>query len=147
MRVGLDTSVVLRLLVGEPAPLARAAWRAVADARATGGEAVVSDLVVSETYFALQHHYRVPKEEALKQLRALLDSGDLSSVGRAAEVLTTSRLAGAKPGFVDRMIHAGYVRDCEQMLTFETAARKLSRTRVLTGQPQYSRRFRPGELT
>jgi hypothetical protein len=49
----------------------------------------VSDLVVSETYFALQHHYRVPQEEALKQLWALFDAGDLSSVGRAAELLTT----------------------------------------------------------
>ena len=112
MRVGLDTAVVLRLLVGEPAPLARAAWRAVADTRAAGGEAVVSDLVVNETYFALQHHYKVPKEEALKQLRALFDADHLSSVGRAAEVVTTPRLAGAKPGFVDRMIHANaHLRD------------------------------------
>ncbi len=135
VRVGLDTSVVLRLLVGEPAPLARAAWHAVAETRGAGGEAVVSDLVVSETYFALQHHYKVPKEEALTQLRALFESGDLSSVGCAAQILTTPRLAATKPGFVDRMIHAGYVRKCDQMLTCETAARKLSRTRVLRGQP------------
>jgi predicted nucleic-acid-binding protein len=133
VRVGLDTSVVLRLLIGEPQPQAEAAWRAVVEIRVAGGEAVVSDLVVSEIYFALQHHYAVPKEQVLRQLKALFDSGDLVAAGCAAQVLATPRLAAAKPGFVDRMIHAGYMGDLDQMLTFEKAARKLPRTRVLAG--------------
>lgn len=71
MKIGLDTSVILRLLIGEPAAQAERAWRALTEARAAGDATVLSDLVVSETYFALQHHYRVPKAEALEQLRAL----------------------------------------------------------------------------
>lgn len=133
MRVGLDTSVLLRLLIGEPQLQAQAAWQAVAEIRAQGGEAVVSDLVVSETYFALQHHYGVPKREALRQLKAPFESGDLVPAGCAARVLATPRLATAKPGFVDRMIHAGYVSNLDQMLSFEKAARRLLRTRVLEG--------------
>jgi hypothetical protein len=50
----------------------------------------------------------------------------------AAEVLATPGLATTKPGFVGRMIHTGYVRDAHRMLTFEKAAGKLERTRVLT---------------
>lgn len=131
MRVGLDTSVVLRLLIGEPQPQAEAAWQAVVAIREAGGAAVVSDLVVSETYFALQHHYAVPKEQALRQLKALFESGDLVSAGCAARVLAMPRLAAAKPGFVDRMIHAEYAGTLDQVLTFEKAARKLPHTRVL----------------
>jgi len=135
MTIGLDTSVVLRLLVGEPASQAERAWQSILDARAAGDRVVVSDLVVSETYFALQHHYGVPKQLALQHLQALLDSGDISASGCAAGVLKTPGLATAKPGFVDRMIHADYLRDAGRVLTFEKAAGKLPRARVLKALP------------
>lgn len=131
MKAGLGTSVVLRLLIGEPRPQAEAAWRALVEIREAGGATVVSDLVVSETYFALQHHYAVPKEQALRCLKALFDSGDLVASGSAARVLAIPRLASAKPGFVDRMIHAAYAGTLDQVLTFEKAARTLPHTRVL----------------
>jgi predicted nucleic-acid-binding protein len=132
VKVGLDTSVVLRLLVGEPPDQAQRAWQAVVEVRSAGGEAVVSDLVASEAYFALHHHYAVPKGEALRQLRALFASGDLVSEGVAPKVLAIPQLASAKPGFVDRMIHEGYLRSLDQTLTFERAAGKLTRARVLS---------------
>lgn len=133
MRLGLDTSVVLRLLIGEPQRLAERAWQVMVETRAAGGEIVVSDLVVSEAYFALQHHYAVPKAEAITQLRALFDSGDVVPTGSAAAVLALPGLATAKPGLVDRMIHSGYLDNADQILTFEKATRKLARTRVLKG--------------
>jgi predicted nucleic-acid-binding protein len=134
MKVGLDTSVLLRLLIGEPKRQAERAWRSMVEARSAGDETVVSDLVVSETYFALQHHYGVPKAKALEQLRALFDFGQVSSLGCAAEVLKTPGLENAKPGFVDRLIHGGYVvGDVDRVLTFEKAAGKLGGVRVLTG--------------
>lgn len=131
MKVALDTSVVLRLLIGEPASQAERAWQSIVEARASGDGALVSDLVVSEAYFALQHHYGVPKAKALEQLRALFDSGDISPAGRAVDVLQSPGLATPNPGFVDRMIHAEYVRVADRVLTFEKAARKLPRTQVL----------------
>lgn len=132
MKFGLDTSVVLRLLIGEPRRQAERAWRALVEARSAGNKLVVSDLVVSEVYFALQHHYRVPKAEALEQLHVLFESGDVSAVGCASEVLETPRLANAKPGFVDRLIHGGYVAaSISRVLTFERAAGKLAHTDVL----------------
>ena len=122
--------MVLRLLIGEPKLQAERAWQSIVETRSTGGDVYVSDLVVSEAYFALQYHYRVPKKEALRQLGALFESKGVVSAGCAAEVLGPG-LQAAKPGFVDRMIHAGYVRELDTMLTFERAARKLARTRVL----------------
>jgi predicted nucleic acid-binding protein len=132
MKVGLDTSVVLRLLIGEPKRQAERAWQSIVGARSAGDEAVASDLVASEAYFALQHHYGVPEAKALAQLRALFDSGDVSAIGGAAEVLKTPGLESARPGFVDRLIHDGYVvGEVDRVLTFEKAAGRLPRTRVL----------------
>ncbi len=131
MRVGLDTSVVLRLLVGEPEPQAERALKFIVEAKAADDQVVVSDIVASETYFALQYHYGVPKAEALRQLSILFESGDVVPDGCASEVLRTPRLASAKPGFVDRLIRTSYLRDADRVVTFEQSGRKLARTLVL----------------
>jgi predicted nucleic-acid-binding protein len=131
VRVGLDTSVVLRLLTGEPEAQALQALAEFDKAAQTGTEAFVSDLVVSETYFALQHHYAVPKGEALTLLAKFLNESGIRSLGAAATVLADPNLATAKPGFVDRLIHAEYRRATEEILTFEKAAGRLPGVRVL----------------
>jgi predicted nucleic-acid-binding protein len=131
MRTGLDTSVVLRLLVGQPADqTARAV--ALLDKLSRGGhQAVVSDLVVAEAYFALQHHYGISKQEALLGLRRLFSDGEIKPLGAVAEVLATEKLATAKPGFVDRLIHGAYTAAADEMVTFEKATGKLKSVRVL----------------
>src|SRR5690606_5431018 len=85
--VGLDTSVVLRLLTGEPENQSRTAVVALDEIVTRGGKAAVSDLVVSETYYALQYHYGVPKAEALETLKAFLLSDEIHSLGSAAKIL------------------------------------------------------------
>ena len=134
MKTGLDTSVVLGLLIGEPQRQAERAWQLVVQTRAAGGQVSVSDLVLSESYFALHHHYAVPKALALEQLAAFLASGVVASTGFAPEVLVDVKASAGNPGFVDRLIHAGYLRGgMDQMVTFERAAAKLAHTRVLRG--------------
>lgn len=64
MAIGLDTSVVLRLLVGVPAAQARAAQRRLERAIERGESVIVCDLVIAEAYYALQFHYDVPKADA-----------------------------------------------------------------------------------
>ena len=124
--------VVLRLLTGEPDDQAWVALRWLREVQATGTTPVVSDLVVSEVYFALQHHFAVPKSEALRQLGEFLSSGDVTGTGVAGGVLAVPGLASAKPGFVDRLIHEGYRRGgAGEMVTFEEAARKLPHVRLL----------------
>jgi predicted nucleic acid-binding protein len=135
-KMGLDSSVVLRLLVGEPEAQARAALRWLREARGSGIMPVVCDLVVGEVYFALQHHFGVSKAEALKRLSQFLSSGEVASDGAAASVLALSGLATAKPGFVDRLIHAQYAAGKDTgMVTFERAARSLPRVFLLDDIP------------
>jgi predicted nucleic-acid-binding protein len=129
--IGLDTSVVLRLLVGEPVAQAERARVFLDELFEAGERAIVSDLVVSEAYFALQYHYQVPKAEALKALRDFLEAGEIEVPGAALTVLRTARLASAKPGFVDRLIHQGYLESAEGMVTFEKSGKRLKEVRVL----------------
>ena len=131
MTTGLDTSVVLRLLLGQPEDQAARAVAFLDELSRGDHQAVVSDLVVSETYFALQHHYGVPKRDALLGLRNLSASGEIQPHGAAAEVLAGDGLASAKPGFIDRLIHAAYADSSADMATFEKAGGKLAGTRVL----------------
>ena len=131
MKVGLDTSVVLRLLTGEPE---RQAQRALGELEALahrGAVPLVSDLVVSEVYFALQYHYGVPKAEALSLLAKFLNESGVKPLGAAATVLAVPNLATVNPGFVDRLIHAEYAHAAREVLTFERAAGRLPGVRVL----------------
>ena len=95
MTVGLDTSLVLRLLLGQPVEQSQRAIAFLEEVARRGDHAVVSDLVVAETYFALQYHYNVPKKEALAALRQMFADGEIESQGVAAEVLATKGLASA----------------------------------------------------
>lgn len=125
--IGLDTSVVLRLLVGEPADQSEAAAEALCRVRMDGAAITVSDLVVMETYFALQAAYHVPKKAALTALARMFDSGDVQPEpgGCSHEVLNECLKSASKPGFVDRMIHARYRRHGAKLMTFEKASGKM----------------------
>lgn len=130
--VGVDTSFVLRLLVGEPQAQALAAVAELDRLSAEGKQIAVSDLVVAETYFALQYHYKVPKKEALKTLKEFLGAAEVKPLGSALHVLSEPDLSRANPGFVDRLIHADYLAHTSGMLSFEKAAKKLPATNVPT---------------
>lgn len=131
MTAGLDTSIVLRLLVGQPVDQAAQAVAFLDQLSHQGHRAVVSDLVVAEAYFALQHHYGVSKKDALQGLRQLFADGEIKPLGAAAEVLALHLPASAQPGFVDRLIHGAYLRETEEMVTFEKAAGRMKAVRVL----------------
>lgn len=132
MKAGLDTSVVVRLLTGEPEALANEAMAHLVERQHGGDQVLVSDWVVAETYHALQYHYRVSKQEALATLRDFLASPGIEGTGEALSVLEVPNLATAKPGFVDRVIHRNYRRSgADEMVTFEKAAATLERVRVL----------------
>jgi predicted nucleic acid-binding protein len=134
VRVGLDTSVLLRLLVGRPPDQTARAVTLLEELARNGDTAVVSDLVVAETYFALQHHYGIAKPEALSALNRLFAGREIASLGAAANVLTMPALASAKPGFVDRLIHRAYTSaGGGRMATFERSAAKLDSVIVLRG--------------
>ena len=84
--------MVLRLLLGQPREQAVRAVAFLDELAHAEHRAVVSDLVVAEAYFALQHHYGVSKQDALMGLRRLFADGEIEPLGAAAQVLVRQQL-------------------------------------------------------
>jgi len=125
IRAGLDTSVLMRLLTGQPVPLAVLARGYLAEVEESGSVVFVSNLVVSEAYFACQHHYRMPKAEVLAGLSILLSTPTFVVQPGLLDLLAMDGLATAQPGFLDRLIHAEYAASSLNLVTFEKAASRL----------------------
>ena len=107
MAIGLDTSVVLRLLIGEPRAQAEVARRRIERALIAGEKVFVTDLVVAEAYHALRHHYDVPQTVALSRLQDFFGAGIVQvDPVEAAEALGQGTRGHA--GVVDRLIVARY---------------------------------------
>lgn len=132
IKAGLDTSVLMRLLTGQPAPLAVLAREYLAGVEESGSVVFVSNLVVSEAYFACQHHYRMPKAEVLAGLATLLSQPTFVVQPALLELLAIDGLATAKPGFLDRLIHTEYAASRLTLVTCEKAATRLSDVLVLS---------------
>jgi predicted nucleic-acid-binding protein len=130
--VGLDTSVLVRVLTGEPRDLALIALDYLQEREKAGDRVLVSDWVLAEAYYALQHHYGASKKDILDAMKSFLASPGIEGTGEVVAVLATPGLESAKPGFIDRVIHRNYLHlGAEEVVTFETAAAKLAHVRVL----------------
>lgn len=131
MTIGLDTSVVVRLLVGLPEALARAARQRLERATEEGETILVSDLVIAEAYHALQYHYAIPKAEARSLLRRFVESG-VVRLEPAASAAALAAKGGA--GLVDRLIHARYRSVGAVTLTLERRQGRLEGAVRLVGR-------------
>lgn len=103
--LGLDTSIVVRLIVGEPQELYTKARRLLESALEKAEEIIVSDLVIGESYHALHCHYGMPKDEVREALRKFLKSGVVVPDPIA---LPEALAAGKGAGVLDRIIHLRY---------------------------------------
>ena len=131
IRSGLDTSVVMRLLTGDPEPLYRQAIAYLGETQALEQRLLVSNLVIAEAYFACQFHYKMPKKDVLSGLYQLLSKPIFAVEQPVIELLGQPGMAKAKPGFVDRLIHLEYSGPGASLVTFEKASSKLDRVHVL----------------
>jgi len=113
--VGLDTSVVVRLLIGQPRAQMKAARRRIERAHAAGEADPVSALGAAETYKALRDNYGHPDAEGRSRLRDLAESGvvELDPPGAFAA------LENGKADLVDRLIQSRYRMLGAVTLTFD----------------------------
>lgn len=127
----LDTSVLMRLLVAAPADQAASATAFIDRCKVSGAKLHVSNLALAEAYFALQRHYGVRKETALEMLRLFALHSGVECTASARKLLKGANLARANPGFVDRLIHAEARAQHRELVSFEKAAGKLERVKVI----------------
>ena len=129
-RFGIDTSVLVRLLTGDPP----AEFDRCTDAlrhliEAEDAMVLASNQVIGETYIAVQHHYGVSRADARAGLLDVLRSGLVAPLnGRA--VLTAIE-APDSPGLMDRLIANDYVDQALEVLTLDRRMASLPGARLL----------------
>ena len=64
LRIGIDTSVLVRLATGQPHEAFLSCVEELNSMVAGGAEVFASNQVIGESFAALQHHYGVTKEDA-----------------------------------------------------------------------------------
>lgn len=131
MSLGIDTSVLVRVLVGEPAALAAKAQHRLLRAHQEREPVMVSDLVIAEAYHTLKYHYAYDPADIRKVLTTMLTSGLVQpEIGSAALAVLQSPEPG-KAGFVDRLIQARYRLDGMTTLTLDKTQAKLANAELV----------------
>ena len=115
-RYGIDTSVLVRLITGQPTEaFADCVERLRALVESEGAEIFASNQVVGEAYVAVQCHYGISGQDARAALLGALQSGLVSPLN-ARTVLAALEASGG-PGLFDRLIADDYHRAGLETLT------------------------------
>ena len=108
-RFGIDTSILVRLVTGDPADgFEHCVRKLTALIQHDGAEIFASNQVIGEAYIALQHHYGVSKADARAGLLQVLRSGLVVPLNGAAALAALEVDTGC--GSVDRLIANDYRR-------------------------------------
>lgn len=120
-RYGIDTSILVRLLTGDPEEGFNSVVRALTSLIDDGSEVFASNQVIGEAYIALQHHYGVSKADARLALATVLTSGLVAPLNGAGAITAIKTTTGC--GLLDRLIADDYQR--AEMVTL-TLDRKMA---------------------
>jgi predicted nucleic acid-binding protein len=131
---GIDTSILVRLCTGEPAPDFEKVVAALTQlVEVEHIPLFASHMVIGEAYVALQHHYGVDKPNAKAALRSVLTSGLVAPLGGdpALDALATNHGCG----LLDRLIALQYSADELTTLTLDRKMAALPNAALLLSKP------------
>ena len=129
-RFGIDTSVLVRLLTGDPAAdFGYCVRKLSALVEEDGSEVFASNQVIGEAYIAVQHHYGVSKADARAGLLDVLRCGLVSPLNGHAVFSALETSEG--PGLFDRLIADEYSRAEVEVLTLDRRMASLPGARRL----------------
>lgn len=123
-RIGIDTSVLVRLVTGLPPEDYSSCVERLAAMTESDVELFASNQVIEEAYVALQHHYGTTREDAKSALRAALTSGLVAPLNGSAVLEALAASSG--PGLFDRLIVDDYARSGLTTLTLDREMSSLS---------------------
>ena len=127
--IGIDTSVLVRLITGDPPDIHSHCVEALNELVADGVEIFASNQVIGEAYIGVQYHYGVNRDEARAGLLNALTSGLVAPLnGRA--VLDALEASG-DPGLLDRLIANDYARSGIESLTLDRRMASLPGVRLI----------------
>ncbi len=106
-RYGIDTSVLVRLLTGDPpAEFERCQDTLLRLVQAEDAAVTASNQVIGEAYIAVQHHYGVSRADARAGLLGVLRSGLVEPLN--GNPVLAALEAPPAPGSMDRLIANDY---------------------------------------
>ena len=122
---GLDTNVLLRLLLNDDARRARQAQALIDQALSRSDKVLLPDIVLCEVEWALSSVYEVPKAAITDTLRRLLDAEEFAFFDRAAVAGALNGYEAGSADFSDYLIGASAARASAAMTyTFDRALRR-----------------------
>ena len=129
-RIGIDTSVLVRLVTGVPQDdFERCVSGLHALAEQQACEIFASNQVVGEAYVAVRHHYGVSSADARSTLLDVLTSGLVAPLN-GPTVLEALATPGG-PGLFDRLITDDYSRAGLEVLTLDRQMASIAGARLL----------------
>ena len=129
-RFGIDTSVLVRLAVGEPESDFRHAVEALQSmVENEGREIFASNQVIGEAYVTIQHHYGVSDTDTRAALVNVLTSGLVAPLNGQAVIQALQ--SPESPGLFDRLIADDYSRGGLETLTLDRRMANLPNVRRL----------------
>ncbi len=129
-RFGIDTSILVRLVTGDPDPGFRKCVSALTSAiQDDNAEIFASNQVIGEAYIALQHHYGVSKLEARNAIATVLRSGLVAPLN--GHDVFDALAAESGCGLLDRLIADDYHRAGLVTLTLDRKMAQLPNARLL----------------
>jgi predicted nucleic-acid-binding protein len=130
--IGIDTNVLLRLLVRDDDAQVRAAERFIETHCTADDPGFVSLVVVVETAWALRRLYLYDRSQIVTALRSLLDVAELEIESAADVRSAVTDFATSSTGLVDCLVaRTNVAAGCEYTVTFDRKAAKLKGFEVL----------------
>ena len=129
LRYGIDTSVLVRLLTGEPPDAFAHCVERLNALVVSGAEIFASNQVIGEAYVAVQHHYDISETDVRSELSSALTSGLVAPLNGRAVIEALEASGG--PGLFDRLIADDYSRAGLEVLTLDRKMAALSDVRRL----------------
>ncbi len=128
---GIDTSVFVRLLTGQPEVDFEKTAKALKQLhdKDPATELVVSNQVIGEAYITLQHFYGVSKADARKAVLDLFASGVIAPLNGQPVIDILREASGA--GLMDRLIAQDYNKCGVPVLTNDKRMARLSGVHIL----------------
>ena len=130
--IGIDTNVLLRLLLDDDPSQVRRARQEASNAEAAGLPLFVNDIVLAETVWTLGSSYGATKPELIDTLRSLLDNARLAFEDRSALSAAVAGFETSGADFPDCLIVAkNAAAGCDHTATFDRALRPFAHAKIL----------------
>ena len=127
--IGIDTSVLVRLVTGQPPDAYSYCVARLSDLAAGGAEILASNQVIGEAFMAVRHYYGVPAQDAQVELLNTLRSGLVAPLN--GQSVIDALLSTGRPGLFDRLIADDYSRVGLEVLTLDRKMASLPGARAL----------------